>query len=293
MRVNAIAPGLIQTDFSQYYWKNEEFLRQLQQTQPIGRVGQPEEIGGLALYLASDEASYVTGQVFVIDGGATAADVQRVKSLACRRAAGLLLQQFLELLLGEDRNAQLAGFVQLAAGLFAGHDVIGLLRNARRGPAAVLWRSTRGSRRGCTCQRAGDDERLARQLSVAFSPGGSRGRHVDALAQQVVDRLPAELAVQKVVHALGDDRADLRRLGSVPRRVGLRRSLDVAEMLGQHRGHARPDVADRQRVEQPGQAARLCWPRSPPADSRPTFRPIRSRFASCSSVQPIKIAVRA
>ena len=72
VRVNAIAPGLIQTDFSQYYWKNEEFLRDLQQTQPIGRVGQPEEIGGLALYLASDEASYVTGQVFVIDGGATA-----------------------------------------------------------------------------------------------------------------------------------------------------------------------------------------------------------------------------
>jgi NAD(P)-dependent dehydrogenase (short-subunit alcohol dehydrogenase family) len=72
VRVNAIAPGLIQTDFSQYYWKNEEFLRELERTQPIGRAGQPEEIGGLALYLSSDEASYVTGQVFVIDGGSTA-----------------------------------------------------------------------------------------------------------------------------------------------------------------------------------------------------------------------------
>ena len=72
VRVNAIAPGLIQTDFSQYYWKNEELLRTLEQTQPIGRVGQPDEIGGLARYLASDESSYVTGQVFVIDGGATA-----------------------------------------------------------------------------------------------------------------------------------------------------------------------------------------------------------------------------
>jgi NAD(P)-dependent dehydrogenase (short-subunit alcohol dehydrogenase family) len=72
VRVNAIAPGLIQTDFSEYYWKDETYRRRLEATQPIGRVGQPDEIGYLALYLASDEASYVTGQTFVIDGGATA-----------------------------------------------------------------------------------------------------------------------------------------------------------------------------------------------------------------------------
>ncbi|HLG15957.1 MAG TPA: SDR family oxidoreductase [Blastocatellia bacterium] len=72
IRVNAIAPGLIQTDFSEYFWKNDEYRKRLEQTQPIGRIGQPEEIGGIALYLASDEASYVTGQTFVVDGGATA-----------------------------------------------------------------------------------------------------------------------------------------------------------------------------------------------------------------------------
>jgi dehydrogenase/reductase SDR family protein 4 len=72
VRVNAIAPGLIQTDFSEFFWKNEEHRKKLEATQPIGHVGQPDEIGFAALYLASDEASYVTGQVFVIDGGATA-----------------------------------------------------------------------------------------------------------------------------------------------------------------------------------------------------------------------------
>src|SRR4051812_28198312 len=72
VRVNAIAPGLVQTDFSEYFWKDERHRAQVESTQPIRRIGQPDEIGFAALYLASDEASFVTGQVFTLDGGATA-----------------------------------------------------------------------------------------------------------------------------------------------------------------------------------------------------------------------------
>jgi len=72
VRVNAIAPGLIQTDFSEYFWKNEEYRKRIETTQPLPRVGQPEEIGGLALFLASDDASFITGQTYLVDGGATA-----------------------------------------------------------------------------------------------------------------------------------------------------------------------------------------------------------------------------
>lgn len=72
VRVNAIAPGLIQTDFSAYFWQDQKHRGHLEATQPIRRIGQPDEIGFAALYLVSAEASYITGQVIVIDGGATA-----------------------------------------------------------------------------------------------------------------------------------------------------------------------------------------------------------------------------
>ncbi|MEZ5356983.1 MAG: SDR family oxidoreductase [Bryobacteraceae bacterium] len=72
VRVNAICPGLIQTDFSAHFWQDERFMANLEATQPIPRIGQPEEVAGLALYLASDDSSYVTGQQFVVDGGAIA-----------------------------------------------------------------------------------------------------------------------------------------------------------------------------------------------------------------------------
>jgi dehydrogenase/reductase SDR family protein 4 len=71
VRVNAIAPGLIKTDFSEFFWKDEKVLKRIESLQPIPRIGEPDEIGHAALYLASDEASFITGQVIVIDGGAT------------------------------------------------------------------------------------------------------------------------------------------------------------------------------------------------------------------------------
>lgn len=72
VRFNVIAPGLIQTDFSEFFWKDPDRRSYFESVQPIPRIGQPEEIGFLALYLASDESSFVTGQTYVIDGGTTA-----------------------------------------------------------------------------------------------------------------------------------------------------------------------------------------------------------------------------
>lgn len=72
VRVNAIAPGLIKTDFSAYYWQDEARKAELVGDQPLRRLGVPEDIGPAAAFLCSDLASFVTGQVLVIDGGALA-----------------------------------------------------------------------------------------------------------------------------------------------------------------------------------------------------------------------------
>src|SRR2546427_6091189 len=69
IRVNAFAPGLIQTDLSEFFWKDDTRRRQYESATPLHRIGQPAEIAGLALYLVSDEGSFVTGQVMVADGG--------------------------------------------------------------------------------------------------------------------------------------------------------------------------------------------------------------------------------
>jgi NAD(P)-dependent dehydrogenase (short-subunit alcohol dehydrogenase family) len=69
IRVNAVAPGIIETRFSEALWKNETILEEVQKRQPIPRVGQPEEIASAVLFLASPASSYMTGEVMVIDGG--------------------------------------------------------------------------------------------------------------------------------------------------------------------------------------------------------------------------------
>ncbi len=69
VRVNAIAPGLIQTTLSEYYWKDEAQRSATLGKQPIARIGQPADVAAIALLLAGDQGSYITGQTFVVDGG--------------------------------------------------------------------------------------------------------------------------------------------------------------------------------------------------------------------------------
>jgi len=69
VRVNAIAPGLIQTVLSEFYWKDDERRERQLSGQAIKHVGQPAEIAEIALMLAGGASSYVTGQTIVVDGG--------------------------------------------------------------------------------------------------------------------------------------------------------------------------------------------------------------------------------
>lgn len=71
IRANAICPGLIQTQFSQALWSNEKILSSVTNRLPLSRIAQPEELVGMAVYLASIASSYCTGAVFTIDGGHT------------------------------------------------------------------------------------------------------------------------------------------------------------------------------------------------------------------------------
>ena len=71
IRVNAIAPGLTKTRFSEALWSNPAVLQGITEKTPLQRVAEPDEMVGAAIFLASDASSYVTGHVLVVDGGRT------------------------------------------------------------------------------------------------------------------------------------------------------------------------------------------------------------------------------
>jgi NAD(P)-dependent dehydrogenase (short-subunit alcohol dehydrogenase family) len=73
IRVNAIAPGLVKTDFARALWENKELLSQTLKQSPLGMIGDPVDIAGTAILLASSAGRFITGQTFVVDGGVTIA----------------------------------------------------------------------------------------------------------------------------------------------------------------------------------------------------------------------------
>jgi NAD(P)-dependent dehydrogenase (short-subunit alcohol dehydrogenase family) len=71
VRVNAIAPGLVKTEFARALWEDEKRRNERIEATPLRRLGEPRDIGGIAVFLASDAAAFVTGQCIVADGGVT------------------------------------------------------------------------------------------------------------------------------------------------------------------------------------------------------------------------------
>lgn len=71
IRANCIAPGLIKTDFSRALWENPKLLKNVEDGTPVRRIGEPEDVGGVAVFLASRAAAYITGQTLNVDGGIT------------------------------------------------------------------------------------------------------------------------------------------------------------------------------------------------------------------------------
>lgn len=71
VRINVIAPGLIKTDFARTLWENPTIREAMERGSPLGRIGEPDDIGGVAVFLASKAAAFITGQVIVADGGVT------------------------------------------------------------------------------------------------------------------------------------------------------------------------------------------------------------------------------
>jgi NAD(P)-dependent dehydrogenase (short-subunit alcohol dehydrogenase family) len=69
VRVNAICPGLIRTDFAEALWNNPEAEQRAREQIPLRRLGEADDLGGLAVFLASDSSAYITGQALTVCGG--------------------------------------------------------------------------------------------------------------------------------------------------------------------------------------------------------------------------------
>lgn len=71
IRVNAVAPTMVRTEFSKPFWSNQEIYDMVVKNIPLGRIAEPEDVVKVVLFLASDGASFITGQTIVVDGGST------------------------------------------------------------------------------------------------------------------------------------------------------------------------------------------------------------------------------
>jgi len=71
VRVNCIAPGLVRTDFARALWENPDTLKAVTRHTPMRRIGEPHEIAGAAVFLASSASTFMTGQIIIVDGGST------------------------------------------------------------------------------------------------------------------------------------------------------------------------------------------------------------------------------
>lgn len=81
IRVNSICPGLTRTKFTEVQWKDPQRVKAIENNLALGRIAEPEDMAGAAVFLASDASSYITGQMLLIDGGFYCSVQTMIKSL--------------------------------------------------------------------------------------------------------------------------------------------------------------------------------------------------------------------
>jgi 2-deoxy-D-gluconate 3-dehydrogenase len=72
IQVNAVAPGMVRTKFSEPFWSNSEIYEQIIKTIPLGRIAEPADVAWTVLFLCSEASDFITGQTLMVDGGASA-----------------------------------------------------------------------------------------------------------------------------------------------------------------------------------------------------------------------------